>query len=31
MESVMAGRHLESWRERIPDYSSYDAETVGAK
>ena len=30
-EGVRAGTHLESWRERVPDCRSCDAETAGAK
>jgi len=31
MKSVEAGRHSKSWRERVPDCRSCNAETVGDK
>jgi len=30
-EGIWAGTHLEVWRERIPDCSSCNAETVGTR
>ena len=30
-ESIMAGTHSKSWRERVPDFRSYNTETAGAK
>jgi len=30
-ENVMASKHSESWKERVPDSRSCDAESAGAK
>jgi len=30
-EGTRTGTHSESWRERVPDFSGFNAETAGAK